>query len=328
MARSENQKLKLLYLMTMLQERTDEAHGITMPEIISELERLGVKAERKSIYSDLESLRQFGLKIETKKGQAAGYYLSGRDFELSELKLLVDAVQAARFITVEKGQELVKKLERLTSGYGARQLQRQVSVMNRVKTMNQSVCSNVDKIYEAMMSDSQITFQYFAWTVEKKPKMKRDGGQYQVSPWSLVWEDENYDLVSFDGAAGKVKFYRVDKMMNIDLADAPREGREEFDGFDAADVSRKPFGMFNGEEKTITLLMENRLAGVMLDRFGTDISLRPMDKDTFRARITVEVSSQFYGWLAGLGKGVKMLSPRKEVENYKKYLKNLLKEYK
>lgn len=328
MARSENQKLKLLYLMTMLLERTDEAHCITMPEIISELERLEIKAERKSIYHDLESLRQFGLKIETKKGQAAGYYLAGREFELSELKILVDAVQASKFITVEKSQDLIKKLERLTSRYGARQLQRQVYVMNRVKTMNQSVYSNVDKIYEAMMSDSQITFQYFAWTVEKKPKMKRDGGQYQVSPWSLTWEDENYYLISFDGDAGKVKFYRVDKMMNIDLVGGSREGRVEFDGFDVADFSRKTFGMFNGEEKTITLQMENRLAGVILDRFGTDISLRPMDEDTFRARITVKVSNQFYGWLAGLGKGVKMLSPREEVENYKKYLKRLLKEYK
>ena len=328
MPRSENQKFKILYLMKMLLERTDPAHIITMQEILAELDRQEIPAERKSIYHDIETLRQFGLDIGVKKDPPAGYYLASREFELSELKILVDAVQASRFITVEKSRELIHKLEKLSSRQEALQLQRQVYVTSRVKTMNQSVYSNVDKIHEAMSADSGITFQYFAWTAEKKPKMKRDGVLYCVSPWCLTWEDENYYLLAYDGSAGKVKFYRVDKMLSIGLNGEPRQGQGEFDNFNVADFTKKTFGMFNGEEKTITLRMENRLAGVMIDRFGLEVPMRAVDEDTFQVRIEVKVSTQFYGWLAGLGKGVQITAPREEAENYKKYLKKLLKEYK
>lgn len=328
MPRSENQKFKILYLMRMFLEQTDNSHSITMHEILSELERYEIHAERKSIYHDIETLRQFGMDIEKKKEPPAGYYLASHEFELSELKILVDAVQASRFITVEKSRELIRKLEKLTSRQEASQLQRQVYVNSRVKTMNKGVSYNVDRLHEAILVNSRITFHYFAWTPQKEPRLKRDGGLYRVSPWSLIWEDENYYLIGYDSDGKKVKFYRVDKMMNISLTGEGREGREEFENFDVADFTKKTFAMFNGEEKTITLRMDNSLAGVMLDRFGLELPMRPLDKDTFQARITVKVSNQFYGWLAGLGRGAKIVSPQEEADNFKKYLKRLWKEYK
>ncbi|MGL5437500.1 MAG: helix-turn-helix transcriptional regulator [Lachnospiraceae bacterium] len=328
MARSEGQKQKLLYLMQLLWERTDENNIITMQEILCELEKHEIKAERKSIYHDIDTLRQFGMDIEIKRDHPAGYYLASRDFEISELKILVDAVQASKFITAQKSRELIKKLERLASVHDAKKLQRQVYVNNRVKTMNKSIYYNVDKIHEAILSNTQITFQYFAWTVKKEARMKRNGALYCVSPWRLIWEDENYYLIAYDSAAGKAKFYRTDKMVNIELTSEMREGKLVCADFDAADFTRKTFSMFNGEEKTLTLKMDNRLAGVMIDRFGPDLPIRALDKDSFQARITVKVSEQFYGWLAGLGKGVRIVSSREEAENYKKFLKRLLKEYK
>ncbi len=328
MARSEGQKLKLLYLMQLLWERTDENNIITMQEILGELEKHEIKAERKSIYHDIDTLRQFGMDIEMKRDHPAGYYLASRDFEISELKILVDAVQASKFITAQKSRELIKKLERLAGTHDAKKLQRQVYVNNRVKTMNKSIYYNVDKIHEAILSNSQITFQYFAWTVKKEAKMKRGGDLYCVSPWRLIWEDENYYLIAYDAAAGKAKFYRIDKMVSIELTHVPREGKAAYADFDAADFTSKTFSMFNGEEKTLTLKMENRLVGVMIDRFGTELPIRPLDKETFQARITVKISEQFYGWLAGLGKGVRIVSPKEEAEDYKKFLKRLLKEYK
>lgn len=328
MAKSENQKMKILYLIRLFWERTDENHIITMSEILSELEKREVKAERKSIYRDIETLRQFGLDIETRKSQPAGYYLASREFELSELKILVDAVQASKFITAQKSREFIKKLERLTSIHEAKKLQRQVYVTNRIKTMNKSIYYNVDKIHEAILNNVKITFQYVAWTVKKEAKMKRDGAEYCVSPWCLTWEAENYYLIAYDAAAEKVKFYRTDKMVNIALANEKREGKAVFVGFDVADFTRKTFAMFNGEEKTITLKAENHLAGVMIDRFGTDIPMRPLDREHFQARVNVRVSSQFYGWIAGLGPGIVITAPKEEAENYKNYLKKLLAEYK
>lgn len=328
MARSEGQKLKLLYLMKLLWERTDENNIVTMQEILSELEKQEIKAERKSIYHDIDTLRQFGMDIEIRREHPAGYYLASRDFEISELKILVDAVQASKFITAQKSRELIKKLERLTSIHEAKKLQRQVYVNNRVKTMNKSIYYNIDKIHEAMMSNSQITFQYFAWTVKKEAKMKRGGARYCVSPWQLIWEAENYYLIAYDSAAGKAKFYRIDKMLHIELNHQPRDGQAVCADFDAADFTSKTFSMFNGEEKTLTLRMDHRLAGVMIDRFGPDLPIRILDKETFQTRIKVKVSEQFYGWLAGLGRGVRIVSPGEEAENYKKFLKRLLKEYK
>lgn len=328
MPRSENQKFKILYLMRMFLERTDSSHVITMQEILAELERQGIRAERKSIYHDIETLRRFGMDIAMRKGAPAGYCLVSREFALAELKLLVDALQAAPFISEESCEILQRKLERLASCHEAAALHRPVYRTRKARGAAQNLCFHMDRIQEAMLADTSISFQYFTWTVDKKPKLKRDGGRYEVSPWCLAWEGERSYLAAYEHNGKKVKLYRVDQMINLELTDNPRLGRAAFDAFDLPDYRNKTFGMAEGDERMLTLRMDHALAGAVLDQFGMDITMRPSGKDTFQIKVPVKVSPQFYGWLTGLGKGARIVSPQDEAENYRKYLKRLLKEYK
>lgn len=227
--------------MQVFLERSDEKHPLTMADLMAELGHNGIQAERKSIYADIETLRTFGMDIILRKDAPAGYYLGKRDFELPELKLLVDTVQASKFITAKKSGELIQKLEGLASHYEARQLQRQVYVANRIKTMNESIYYNVDKIHNAISENVKIRFQYYEWTVPKGMKLRRDGDFYCISPWVLTWDDENYYLLGFDEEAGMVKHYRVDKMLGIEMTKESRLGREHFDDFDTAVFSKKNF---------------------------------------------------------------------------------------
>ncbi len=208
MAKGTNQKLKLLYLMKILLEKTDEIHNITMPEILSSLDKYDVTAERKSIYDDLEALRVFGMDIIGEQRNKTYYYRVGkRDFELAELKLLVDAVQSSKFITARKTNDLIKKIEGLASKYEASQLQRQVYVTERIKTMNESIYYNVDKIHAAIGSNVKIKFQYFQWNVDKKMELRKNGEIYCISPWALSWDNENYYMIGYDCEAGIIKHY-------------------------------------------------------------------------------------------------------------------------
>lgn len=319
MARSSNQKRKILYLMKIFEERTDEEHALSAAELIKCLEEYQVTAERKSIYRDIEDLQMFGMDI-IKSKEKGGYYLAGRSFELPELKLLVDAVQASRFITYRKSEELIRKLESLTSCYNARALQRQVVVRDRIKTMNESIYYNVDYIQEAMQEDRQIRFRYYEWTMQKEKKLRKDGAWYQVSPWELTWMDENYYLIAYEGSGGRVKHYRVDKMLKMEISVEKREGRELFEDFNVGQFARRTFGMFGGDMQTVTLCCEKHFAGIMIDRFGTDISMRVQDEEHFLARVEVNVSEPFFGWIAGLGSGVRIVAPEKVAERFKEHL--------
>lgn len=205
MPRVFNQKIKILYLMRVFLERTDEEHPMSVKDLIIYLNSLGISAERKTIYDDIETLRNFGMDILNRREKPAGFYLASREFELPELKLLVDAVQSSRFITSGKSRQLIGKLESLASMYEARQLRRQVFVENRVKTMNESVYYNIDEIHRALTEDRQISFQYCQWTVEKELRLKKNGDRYCVSPWGLVWQNENYYLIAYDEKCEKVK---------------------------------------------------------------------------------------------------------------------------
>lgn len=328
MAKGANQKLKILYLMKILMERTDENHSITMPEIISALEAYGISAERKSIYSDIESLRTYGLDI---VGEAEGktfyYRVVDRTFELAELKLLVDSVQSAKFITEKKSNELIKKIESLSSRYEAQQLQRQVYTSNRIKTLNESIYYNVDLLHDAINENSQIRFHYFQWNADKKMELRKDGVYYVVSPWGLSWDDENYYMVAFDAAANKIKHYRVDKMLHIELIGEEREGKNHFDKFDMALYAKKMFGMFAGEEESIKIECHNRLAGVMIDRFGKDVTMIKKDSEHFTVNVKVAVSKQFLAWVMALGSDAKIIGPDWVVQQVKDELKRLYELY-
>ena len=328
MAKGANQKLKILYLMKILMERTDENHSITMPEIISALEAYGISAERKSVYSDIESLRTYGLDI---VGEAEGktfyYRVVDRTFELAELKLLVDSVQSAKFITEKKSNELIKKIESLSSRYEAQQLQRQVYTSNRIKTLNESIYYNVDLLHDAINENSQIKFHYFQWNADKKMELRKDGAYYVVSPWGLSWDDENYYMVAFDAAANKIKHYRVDKMLHIELIGEEREGKNYFDKFDMALYAKKMFGMFAGEEESVKIECHNRLAGVMIDRFGKDITMIKKDSEHFTVNVKVAVSKQFLAWVMALGSDAKIIGPDWVVQQVKDELKRLYELY-
>ena len=324
MAKGANQKLKILYLMKILMERTDENHSITMPEIISALEAYGISAERKSIYSDIESLRTYGLDI---VGEAEGktfyYRVVDRTFELAELKLLVDSVQSAKFITEKKSNELIKKIESLSSRYEAQQLQRQVYVQGRIKTINESIYYNVDSLHTAIAQNSRIKFQYCGWYPNKELVPLNEGIFFEVSPWALTWDDEYYYLVAFDHYEEKLKHYRVDKMVNISILEEKRGGKELFEKFDMGSYSNVNFGMFHGDIKRVHISFPNYMVGVFIDRFGKDATIRPEGEDRSEVIVNVAVSKQFFGWIASLGRWVKITGPDDVVEEMKEFTQKL-----
>ncbi len=331
MAKNPRQKQKLLFVQKILLEKTDENHGITINELIAELNKYGITAERKSIYDDIHTLEFFGMDICVEKSKTVKYYVGEREFQISELKLLVDAIQSSKFITEKKSLELIKKLEKLTSSSEAQLLQRQVYVSNRVKTNNETIYYNVDRLHDAINKDKSITFYYNQWTlthgsVEKvKLKRKRNGEKYFVSPWGLCWDDENYYLIAYEESSAKIKHYRVDKMEHIEVCDENRMGKDKFKKFDIASYTKSTFSMFSGKETAIKLSVHNSLIGVIADRFGKNIFIinDENNKDYFIAKVTVNLSKQFYGWLFALGDKVKIIAPDEAVESFKELAKKV-----
>lgn len=323
MAKQFNQKLKLLYLQRILLEQTDEQHPMTVPQLIGELLRYGIAAERKSVYADLEALEQFGLDIAREPGRNGGYYVAQRLFEMPELKLLVDAVQSSKFITVKKSNELIHKLEGFSSRYQAQQLQRQVYVANRVKSINESVYYNIDRIHEGIACNSRISFQYYEYNVDKQRVYRRNGARYQVSPWALSWDDENYYLIAYDPAAADIRHYRVDKMASIELEEGPRDGQEVFEQLDMAVYSRRTFGMFGGEVCRVKLAFSNRLIGVVLDRFGKEVIIHKQDETRFFVHTEVALSPLFFSWMMSFGDQAQILGPPPVVAQMRDILRSL-----
>ena len=328
MAAGQNQKLKMLYLQKILSEETDPDHGLSAQEIIDRLSMYDVNADRKTLYADFDELERFGLDIVSERtGRNVLYHLNERLFELPELKLLVDSVQASKFITERKSRQLIRKLESLVSNHEAKHLHRQVLISGRVKTMNESIYYNVDMLHEAINQGKQIRFHYGQWNVQKKIVLRRGGAWYQVSPWCLMWDDENYYLVAFDAEDGKIKHYRVDKMLHLSISSLPREGKQQFRKFDAAQYTKQLFGMFGGEVVRVSLEGRNEMAGVLIDRFGNDISIAPKDSDHFTATVEVALSQHFLGWIIALGDGVKIIGPEALVGQMKAEAKRLSEVY-
>ena len=324
----DNQKLKMLYLLKIFSEETDDLHPLTMPEIISKLAAYGVNANRKTLYLDFEELRNFGVDIISNKvGHDCYYNIGSRDFELPELKLLVDSVQSSKFITDRKSTELIKKLESLVSKYEGKQLQRQVVISGRVKAMNESIYYNVDKLHEAIGAGCQIRFKYYQWNVDKQMELRKNGDWYQVSPWALMWDDEYYYLVAFDAGDGKIKHYRVDKMLSISVTKEKRLGQEQFKRFDMPRYTKSLFGMYGGEQVKVMLEARNDMVGVIIDRFGKDILIAPVDSERFRVNVDVSMSNQFLGWIMAVGDGIKIVGPDKVVEKMRAEVRRLAEQY-
>lgn len=328
MARSRNQKLKLLYLMDFLLRNTDDEHYVSMSEILNELKLHDIVAERKSIYSDIELLRTYGLDIVgEKKGSIYVYYVGNRDFQLPELKLLVDAVQCSKFITAKKTNELIEKIEGLTSKYEAKKLQREVQVSKSIKTVNENIYYNVDEIHSAIGQNRKIKFQYFNWNADKEMEIRRQGAYYYISPWILCWDDENYYLIGYDDIDKKFKHYRVDKMLNTTMCYENREGKDSYDKINTTEYIKKRFSMYDGIEQMIKIEFANKFIGVVIDRFGRDVSIHKKDNEYFIINVEVAVSNQFIGWIIGLGDGVKVVEPQNVVEQIKNEIKRLMLSY-
>lgn len=323
MPKSPNQKLKLLYIMRLLLEKSDERHPVSTNEIIEYLEANDILAERKSIYSDIEALKHFGMDIIQSYGKSSGYYVASRDFELPELKLLVDSVQSSKFITQKKTLALIKKIEGLASVYEAQLLNRQVYVKNRIKNMNESIYYNVDEIHNGIVTDCKISFKYFEYSISKERVCRHNGAKYLISPFALTWDDENYYLIGFDSAAGIIKHFRVDKMMEIECLNEKRDGRESFETLDIAAYSGTLFGMFTGKEESVTMEFSNSLIGAVLDRFGKDIPVIPSDEGHFHIRVEVAVSPQFFGWLCGFGNCVRLIAPESVAEKFREHIASI-----
>lgn len=313
MARSDNQKLKLLYLKQLLEQQSDEAHPLSTQQIIDHLASHGIKAERKSIYDDIACLQQFGMDICTLRGRSGGFFLASRDFELPELKLLVDAVLASKFLTTRKSMDLISKLELLVSRFDASCLRRQVTVANRVKNMNESIYYNVDSIHSAIAQNSQITFRYFEWGVDRERHYRAHA--YTASPYALCWDEQNYYLIAHSERHG-LTHYRVDKMSHITCTGKPRYTDASTSKLDLSRYGRNVFGMFSGEVQRIKMRFENSLAGVVIDRFGRDIMLIPDGPEHFVFTAEIVVSPLYFGWMAGFGDRAKILFPESVVQEY------------
>ena len=308
MPKSAGQKLKVLYIMKILLAETDEAHPITVSTLIEKLAAYGIRAERKAIYDDMETLRQFGLDIVAEKAKAYGYFVASRDFQLPELKLLADSVQSAKFITEKKSLELIKKLQGLSSIHEAGKLRRQVYLLNRVKSMNESIYYNVDAIHEAIGDDRKINFRYFEYNVRKEQVFRRQGARYTVSPIVLTWSDEHYYLIAHSDDRSGFSHYRVDRMSGVRKLE---EGRgDAVRGFDLAEYTKKVFGMFGGEEAEVRLRIHNSLAGAVIDRFGKEAAMAVDGETHFVLRAKVALSPIFYGWLFQFGDLCEVLSPQ------------------
>ena len=327
MPRQPRQKEKLLYLQKILLEKTDENHAMTLSEIIAELEGYGIKTERKSLYDDIRLLQVFGMDICSIKSKTVRYYVGSRDFQTSELKLLVDAIQSSKFITEKKSLELIKKLESLTSRSEALLLQEQVIISNRVKTHNETIYYNVDRIHDAISRNREVTFYYNRWVLDLgsvrkiKTERRRGGELYKVSPWALCWDDENYYMIAYDDSHSEIRHYRVDKMEKVEVIDEARKGSEVVGKLNLVDYAKSTFSMFAGEKASVTLSVNKSLVGVIADRFGSNVFVTSDDErsDCFRVTVNVNVSDQFFGWVFALGDGVRITSPADVAEKFKNH---------
>ncbi|WP_251445688.1 helix-turn-helix transcriptional regulator [Vermiculatibacterium agrestimuris] len=322
MSKKGGQKAKLLRICQLLLERTDEEHPLSTQELIRLLAAEEISAERKSIYADMELLQELGVDVQQSKGK--GWFIGAREFELPELKLLVDAVQSSRFISRRKSDALIRKLESLTSKHQAKQLRRQVYVDRRVKTDNEGVYYAIDKLHAAIAANRTVTFQYFDYNVKREKVFRREGKRYAVSPYGLIWADENYYLVGREEGGEELRHYRVDKMAALTVTSLPRREDGRLRDFDLAEYGQRHFHMFSGRQAQVRLRCPDRMVNIMLDRFGQEAMLIPDGEGHFALTVDAVVSPQFYGWLFGLGDGVELTAPAWAVEEYREMLRRAL----
>ena len=325
MPKSDNQKLKILYILDYLQKNSHREHPVRAAELIAMLEsEHDISCDRKTIYSDIAALQEYGVDIVSLPGKNGGYYIASRNFELPELKLLIDAVQSSRFLTEKKSRELIGKLCSQCSVHDARLMRRDVLVSGRVKSMNETIYYNVDAIQEAIAQNRQITFRYFDWDLGGKRKYRdRD---YQASPYGLCQDNENCYLLALSPRHG-ITSYRVDRMSDIELAQEPRVPCPELAGRNLTEYANRMFQMYSGDRVSVKLRFRRELANVVIDRFGKDTMLFPDGEEHFVFTVEVAVSPLFLSWVMGFGDKAQILYPQSVVEECKKMARQVLEQY-
>ena len=324
--KSSNQKLKLFYLLRILYEKSNEDNRLSAADLIKELSFYDVTAERKSIYADLEALRSLGFDVCGGDDNVRGNYLGERYFQLSEVKMLIDVIQASNFISEKKSLELIEKLGHFVSEHDRKSLRRQIVLANRIKSSNEAVYYSIDNIHRAIDERLKIRFKYYNIDTQKKKVYRNNGEYYIVNPIALMWDDEKYYLVAFDDKDGKLKNYRVDKMDSVSVFDEKISENAINVHFDAAECSRQSFNMFSGNVKEVTLVASNSASSIIYDRFGTDVFVIPNDNDTFCVTVNVAVSPQFYSWIFGVSEFVSIKYPSDVVAEYSRMCERVLKQ--
>ena len=307
MPKSDNQKLKIFYILDYLEKNSHQDHPVRAAELLNMLERQhNIVCDRKTVYSDIAALQDYGVDIVSIPGKNGGYYIASRNFELPELKLLINAVQSSKYLTEKKSRELIEKLCTECSVYDAQLMRRDVLVSGRVKSMNETIYYNVDTIQEAIGENRQITFRYFDWGIDGKRRYRTK--HYQASPYGLCQDNENCYLLAHSPRYG-VTSYRVDRMSDIQMAEEKRTPCPELTGKALTEHANRLFQMFAGDATTVKLRFHRELTNVVMDRFGRDTMLIPDGDDHFIFTVKVAVSPMFLSWVIGFGAKAKVEYP-------------------
>ena len=324
MPKSDNQKLKIFYILDYLQKHSHADHPVRATELIDMLEKHDIQCERKTVYSDIAALQDYGVDIVSIPGKNGGYYIASRNFELPELKLLIDAVQSSRFLTEKKSRELIEKLCRECSVHEAQLVRRDVLVSGRVKSMNETIYYNVDAIQEAISQNAQILFRYFDWNLDCTRKYRDK--DYVASPYGLCQDNENCYLLAYSDRHG-ITSYRVDRMADIRLLEEKRIPCPELTGKNLIEHANQLFQMFSGDAVDVKMRFHRSLVNVVVDRFGRETMLIPDGEEHFVFTTRVAVSPLFLSWLVGFGKKAKVLYPESVAQQCRDLCMEVLSQY-
>lgn len=325
MPKSDNQKLKIFYILDYLERNSGPDHPVRASELIAMLEKHhNILCERKTVYSDIAALQDYGIDIVSLPGKNGGYYIASRNFELPELKLLIDAVQSSRFLTEKKSRELIEKLCAQCNEHDARLMRRDVLVSGRVKSMNETIYYNVDALQDAISQNRQIVFQYFDWGIGGKRKYREK--DYQASPYGLCQDNENCYLLGFSDRHG-ITSYRVDRMSDIRILEESRIPCPELTGKAFLNHANRLFQMFAGDTTDVKLRFHRSLVNVVIDRFGRDILLIPDGDNHFVFTANVAVSPVFLSWVIGFGSKARILHPQSVIDQCRQMCMEAMEQY-
>lgn len=318
----QKNKSRILYILKLLYEKTDEQNPLSTVEIIEYLASLGISAHRRTIAADMELLEEFEIDVITIKSTQNKYFIGSREFELPEIKLLVDAVESSKFITPKKSEELIKKLSRLTSQNQATELNRHIFIDKRIKPENEEIYYIVDAIHNAITQGKQIEFKYYEYTQDKEKVYKNNGYIYKLSPYALSWSEDHYYVIGYCKKHGKISKFRVDRMAKIKISDKISVPMP--DGFNGADYAKSIFEMYDGETKTVELKCTNDLMKVIIDRFGEDVNAVSLGSNCFKAIVDISVSPTFFGWVFQFAGKMSIIAPNDVKKSYMEMAKKVV----